>query len=447
MSRRGSLFRSGIGSNPGTVGRRLVAVGASAMTLALVASGCGSSSSPQDSSNAANGSSGGASSGSSISTGSATKDPYLVGASGDLTSFGAETYAGLVDGVRIYFNELNKNGGIDGHPVKLLIRDNKDDPSTVASDLRYFKSQKVNLVYLAAFSTNLGAYTSGMGDMPTLYGNDCYPPAPAPSPAPNFFCVGASNATDYLAMARAAKLASPKISPGQPVKYSVIEEDVPGCVSDMNNYIVPDMQQIGGQLVSKTVIPTSTTDMTATARQVMAKNPNVIIHYCSSSNAISLANALKRFGFKGMLIAGSVLPGVLTEMEKIKNPSFYTMDWWSLPDSKPVWGKIDQAAKDGRSKYGTLDLRFGWADGIGIQASLEKCGFPCSSSQLNETMNHLTIDTPDMVDLMGNKSVWTPNNHTGPTKRYFIYHWDSSKNAIVNILPNFDVPQVPVSSK
>jgi hypothetical protein len=282
-----------------------------------------------------------------------------------------------------------------------------------------------------------------MGDMPTISGNDCYPPSTAPHPDSNFFCVGASSSTDYVAIAQSIKREMPHIAPGKPLKYAVIEEDIPGCVSDMNNYILPDMAAIGAKLVDKSVIPTSTIDMTASARAALADNADVIIHYCASSNAISLAKELKVYGFKGMFVTGGPLPGVVAEMPSLKTPTLYAVDWWSLPNGDPVWAKMRAAIKLGNSKFAITDLRFGWADAIVMAAALTKCGYPCSHSKLNTVMNHLTVSSKDLVDLMGNPSVWTPRNHTGPVKTYFLHSWDAKTGTVTNALSPFTVTQTP----
>src|SRR5579862_1640196 len=115
--------------------------------------------------------------------------PYTIGMTVDFTGIGGSNYAPLGEALRVFFADINAKGGINNHPVKLIIRDNKDDPARLSSDFRYFNEQNVNLIYYSAFSSTLGTYKSAANpNTPVIYGNSCYPPSTPPNPAKNFFC-------------------------------------------------------------------------------------------------------------------------------------------------------------------------------------------------------------------------------------------------------------------
>ena len=46
-----------------------------------------------------------------------------------VTGPGAETYGPIKDALDIYFKEVNARGGINGHPVKIMIEDDAAEPS------------------------------------------------------------------------------------------------------------------------------------------------------------------------------------------------------------------------------------------------------------------------------------------------------------------------------
>ncbi|HEX5499366.1 MAG TPA: ABC transporter substrate-binding protein, partial [Thermomicrobiales bacterium] len=60
----------------------------------------------------------------------AAGDPVYVAFAGGMTGPGAAYGAEMVDSIRLYFDQVNAGGGIDGHPVQLLVYDDKDDPAT-----------------------------------------------------------------------------------------------------------------------------------------------------------------------------------------------------------------------------------------------------------------------------------------------------------------------------
>ena len=52
-------------------------------------------------------------------------DPYVVGLTGDMTGPDAGNSGAVADAIRIYFDRINERGGINGHPVQVVIRDNQ----------------------------------------------------------------------------------------------------------------------------------------------------------------------------------------------------------------------------------------------------------------------------------------------------------------------------------
>ena len=59
-------------------------------------------------------------------------DPYVIGYLTDITGHARANYAPESEGFRVYMDLVNANGGINGHPVKVVIEDGKSDPSKSA---------------------------------------------------------------------------------------------------------------------------------------------------------------------------------------------------------------------------------------------------------------------------------------------------------------------------
>jgi branched-chain amino acid transport system substrate-binding protein len=65
-------------------------------------------------------------------------DPLIIGAAVGLTGDAASGDVPLSSAMQYAVDELNKNGGIAGHPIKLIVKDTKSDPAlgaTVANEL------------------------------------------------------------------------------------------------------------------------------------------------------------------------------------------------------------------------------------------------------------------------------------------------------------------------
>src|ERR1700751_1760822 len=114
-----------------------------AAALALAAAGCSSSSSSTGSTGAT------PAAGSSSSAGAATVDTSSCGrkpgvkATGTPTPLGAiatnqpgTSFTDIPNMAQAYFNCVNANGGINGHPIKLTILTEKTDPAQIAADAK-----------------------------------------------------------------------------------------------------------------------------------------------------------------------------------------------------------------------------------------------------------------------------------------------------------------------
>jgi ABC-type branched-subunit amino acid transport system substrate-binding protein len=354
--------------------------------------------------------------------------PYTIGMTVDFTGIGGSNYAPLGEALRVYFANLNAKGGINNHPVKLIIRDNKDDPARLSSDFKYFNEQNVNLIYYSAFSSTLATYKqSANPNTPVIYGNSCYPPSTPPNPAKNFFCVGVSPIADAQAMVNAL---IKHFKAAGDIKLGDAPSDLPGTRFDAFKVINPYAQSRGASVVDTEVIPFSVTDLTPIAQKFMSKGANAIISFSAPSHVIGLADALKKIGWKGYFTGVSYSPGIMTTMAKIKSPTWYTLDWFALPtDNGTAMTQLRAAAKKYKAAYPPADLRWGWSGAMIIQRALEKCGWPCSQSQLSTELNNFTVNDSDWIGFYGSALQWTATTHTSPTKAWRFYRFNPATNS------------------
>ena len=110
---------------------------AGSCVLALAVSACSSSGS----------SSAGSSSAVSTPGSSASKSPYIIGSIDTETGvFGSTDAAGAL-GVKAWAAYVNSHGGIDGHQVQLIVKDDQGSPSVALSEVKAFASDP-NLIAL-----------------------------------------------------------------------------------------------------------------------------------------------------------------------------------------------------------------------------------------------------------------------------------------------------------
>jgi len=363
----------------------------------------------------------------------AAKGVYTIGATSDLTGPNAATYAGKLQGFQLYFNWLNSSGGINGHKVKLLVRDHKSDVALATAALRNFAENKATAVFFAGLSSTMTTtLLNTTGTMPSLYVSNCYPPlAPAVgagAPPSNVFCAGVSAMTEEVA---AFPRAIEKITGGKNLKVAVVTPDISGCVF-LAKVFVDAFKKRGWQTLPTETVPAAQTDMEPTARKLVSEGANVVVQYCTVSHMVNLAQAFGRVGWDGKYFYGVAHEGTLGGLTAAKSPNNYVLYYFSLPSSNlPVWKTIKTAYGKYRPSNPVEDMAWGWATGIVLRTALEKCGFPCAHDKLNQVMSTLVVDDPQFIQLWGGPLKWSPTSHSSTAKkRYYIIQWNSAKKRL-----------------
>jgi branched-chain amino acid transport system substrate-binding protein len=71
----------------------------------------------------------------------AAAQDFVIGVTGALTGPAAGTTGPGVDGLRVYFDRLNKAGGINGKQVRLVLQDDQGEPSKAAANAKKLLTQ------------------------------------------------------------------------------------------------------------------------------------------------------------------------------------------------------------------------------------------------------------------------------------------------------------------
>src|SRR5690606_30723675 len=85
--------------------------------------------------------------GTALAAPAGAQDAYVVGVTGAITGPAAGTYAPAVEGIRAYVEHVNRNGGVNGRPIRLIIADDQGQASRAAANARKLLTQD-NVVLL-----------------------------------------------------------------------------------------------------------------------------------------------------------------------------------------------------------------------------------------------------------------------------------------------------------
>ena len=183
----------------------------------------------------------------------------------------------------------------------------------------------------------------------------------------------------------------------------------------------------GWTVVSTVTVASGTTDTSAQVAQIAASKPDVVIAQMPDAFNVAFVRGLIAAGVKvpyidydGASISGSILPLI--------DPNMYVLSSTTLNGQGPGAGlKIYRAAlaADGVDAA-DIFVNVGYTQAEEVVASLQRCGYPCSGTKMNNAMNHLNLNTKGVNS--GNL-VWTSTNHEALNHVGF-YHWDISTDQV-----------------
>lgn len=346
-------------------------------------------------------------------------DPISIGWVGD-QSGPLATFAGSHgEGVKLYFDQLNADGGIDGHRVRLTALDDGSDPvEGVAAVKQLIDSNQVNGLIVPTSSTVQAAADIVDGKKvpmitPSVSEELLDPVRPMIFGGDALFAYQANAIAQYLA---------DNPTGTDPERVGVIALDTAALASFVTNVESKIAENgwtdLGNQKVALTA---STAASQATA--IAAKDPTAIIMAMTDPFAISAVQTLRSQGFTGPIFNysnGSSPP----LMEELADPAFYVVRSYPYSTgadlSPALTAYAKAAAAAGVEPDGPMTL-VGYVNAFVMTQGLKECGYPCSGPDLAKALEGLgQVDTEGLTS-----GDWTysPDSHKGiDSTKLFV--WD-----------------------
>lgn len=109
-----------------------------------------------------------------------TKSAYVVGISTDLSGPASAFGAQEATMAQMLFNRLNTTGGINGHPIQVIVKDNANQPLQAILDAKDFAAAHANVMMFGATGTTMTAVQSfGSSTLLVDFGSGYVPPTPS----------------------------------------------------------------------------------------------------------------------------------------------------------------------------------------------------------------------------------------------------------------------------
>ena len=357
----------------------------------------------------------------------AAPDPYLVGCAISVTGPGSEPLAPVKDALEIYFKEVNARGGINGHPVKLLIEDHSNEPSRAATQVRQLVTQnKVSLLVLAGLSSLYApvVQVAEQYNVPLLFLGVCPPEVYPPKADPNQFCSTA------FGIKYDSSFAVPFIrdeAKGTSLKLALQAMNVPLSRNEID-WAEQLAKSMGIEVTDKEVTPPPTADFTPFATKMKNSGATWAYSYGPWGMEVRTFEALRKVGWKGKYLAYGHIQAE-DELRRLKDDDFYVFGTNAyFADNTDAHKRIRALSEKEKTIYPATQLTDGWIGAMVIEDALKKTSWPATPDKVREALNQVQVDTKG---LKGGPIVWTKTNHYRTTSYYRVYKWDTKKNAIV----------------
>jgi len=355
----------------------------------------------------------------------AAQDTYRIGLSGALTGPSAGSYAPAIEGLQIYIDRLNQNGGIDGRNVDLIVLDDTGEASRGATNTRRLLNQEnVSLIINASLSSTFAPMMADAtrAGVPLLFASSACPSEVYPPAQDLLFCTTAF-AAKYDSE---ATLSFIEEESGTDINIALVAMAIPLSRSEIDSAEVL-AEERGMRPVEKSVIPPPTADYTPFATRIQQMDADWVYSWAPWVTQVRTFEALRRLGWEGNMAGWAHLEAE-GELARLQDEGFYAVGANSLFfEDLPVHQEMQEAAEAANSSYPAYQMTEGWVAGLVIEEALRSAGWPADAAAIHDAMQNLTVDTKG---LRGGPIEWTSENHFRSTQYYRIYRWNAEEEAI-----------------
>lgn len=368
--------------------------------------------------------------------GAANAEDFVIGVSGAVTGPSAGSYAPAIDAMRIYFDRLNANGGIDGRNVRLIIQDDQGEASRGAANAtRLISQDRVMLLVNSSLSSTYAPMMaeSRRAGIPMVFAASACPQEVFPPAQENLFCTTAFG----MQYDSRATLGYIEDEAEEDVNLGLVAMAIPVSRGEID-FAETLAGEMGMNVVAKEIIPPPTPDYTPFATNLNAAGANWVYAWAPWVTQVRTLESLRQIGWDGDLVAWAHLEAE-GELERLKDEDLHVIGANALfAEDMPIHQEIVAAVEEAGSDYPANQMAEGWIAGMAIEAALRAAGPEADAAALLEAMKSLSVDTQG---LRGGPIEWTEDNHFRTNQHYRVYKWTGDGIETVRDWQSFEVSQ------
>lgn len=360
---------------------------------------------------AACGSSGGDSSGTSGSSsagGGSDTSPYSITFSIDETGSLASILSSFKDGVVGYINQVNADGGIDGHKINMHIQDDRSQPGLASSNMKQAVDEYKSVVQIGPeFPGVLGAAVP----LESKYKLPLVVVSGTKDTVSNPYVYQVDLAAYQSPVGQADAISKVFTGSGTPKVATMTFSNPSG--EDWASTLKNQQSAKGFDIVTAQTAPENTTDVSAQVDKVLAAKPDVIL--------IALTGPATTLFMKGVRARNTSVPVInwafgsdSALITSLKDPKYYAVRALGyVTDTTPGMQKYNAAMKASKLDPAGANSLDGALSAAVVVDALGKCGSGCTSGKMQTILSTLNYDSQGIAT---EPVKFTSTQHLGTTQ-------------------------------
>jgi branched-chain amino acid transport system substrate-binding protein len=369
--------------------------------------------------------------GSDESGGGGGSKVITIGVSTSKTGAYAAASEQELQGVQYGVSEINRQGGVLGKKLKLIVYDDKSDPGTaVKLYTRLITKDRVDAL-LGPYSSAIGQAVAPLAEkfeMPILQ--------KGATEDPIFASTKYNIQTTVPVSVFWAPL--PKLAASQGLKRWVLLN--PSSAANSCDSVQKQVEGLGMQVLQRKVYPVTNTDFSSLVLSTKKANPDVVMSCSYGPDSVALTKELNQQGVRPKLLAeagGPVLPEFAKSVGSLADGVLASTLWWP---SLTTPGN-DEFVQGFQTKVGEAPNYYAAESYATVQvlvAAIKKAGGLGDNDKLNSILHSMTLPT-----IMGTYKV----NPTGLQIGWgaYLLQWINGKQQLV--YPPADAQVSPIASR
>lgn len=324
---------------------------------------------------------------------------YKWGINAELSGVTAYYGEGMEVGIQAYLDEVNAEGGINGHKIELVTLDNAADASRAATNTTQLATaEEVIAIFGFVLSANCSAgtpvaerYQVPLACMSLAEANDYA------------FSLGADNTKAGSAMLAAAG----KVARVDAPRAALVNINTLTSVG-FGDMVEEKASDAGVEIVTRQEIDIAASDSSAQIAKIVAAKPDVVMMSNTGPGFLSVLKGVRSAGIDAPFIWVDGT-GNLPSLAESTDKNVYALTVNEVVDPATTEGAAAEflEAVEGKMPSGNvLELNGAYTVPAYMTArlfgaALEECGYPCSGKQMREQLEKTTVELPGLADEFG----------------------------------------------